>query len=327
MRSINKYLLFLAVLSALLLCSSCGGRKMLSFDHPYDDYYEKNHRNETEQTGMAEDLAVISKEDQTDPDYQSEDYADLLINDDKKEVITSYHCFDKLYPASITKVMTALLTMEYIESGKGSWDDEITLDHNVILNDAQAVASTLSSGDTVKVSEVFHTLLIKSANDCAVILAEYVSGSEEKFVQKMNRKAKKLGATHTHFMNTNGLHDDDHYTTAYDLYLIFREAAKRSVFVDTVSMQDYTMVYTNSRGTNVSEYMESTNHYLLNEYPVPEGVTMFGGKTGTTSLAKSCLILMTENKAGNRFFSIVLGAPNKEELYQSMTALLEKIPN
>ena len=87
------------------------------------------------------------------------------------------------------------------------------------------------------------------------------------------------------------------------------------------------MTYVNAAGQEVREYMQSTNYYLLNEYPVPEGVIMYGGKTGTTSVAKSCLILMTENTAGERFFSVVLGAEDKSALYHSMTRLLEKTTN
>lgn len=289
----------------------------------YESYYVKELKEEkSEISGMAEDLAVLSREDETDPDYQSEDYADLLINDTANEIMESYRCFEQVYPASITKVMTALLTLE-----KGNFDDVITLDHDIVLEENGAVLSTLSKGATVTVDQVFHTMMIKSANDCAVILAEYIAGSQEAFVGLMNEKAKELGATHTHFENTNGLHEDTHYTTAYDLYLIFREAVKYDTFVDTVSMKDYTMTYVNAAGQEVREYMQNTNYYLLNEYPVPEGVVMYGGKTGTTSAAKSCLILMTENTKGERFFSVVMGAEDKSALYHSMTRLLEKTTN
>ena len=209
----------------------------------------------------------------------------------------------------------------------GNMDDEITLKHDINLTENGAVISTLTKGDTVTVGQVFHTMLIKSANDCAVILAEYVAGSESKFIDMMNAKAKELGATHTHFVNPNGLHDNNHYTTAYDLYLIFKEAVKYDTFVDTVSSKDYTMTYTTPKKTQINEYMQSTNYYLLNEFPVPEGVVMYGGKTGTTSMAKSCLILMTKNKKGERFFSVVLGAETKDMLYSSMSQLLEKTAN
>lgn len=307
---------------AAALCSGCSTAPFKITDS-FASYYAKNKEEVgSDLKGMASDLAVLSDSEATDPNYQSNDYADLLINDSTNEVLESYHCFDRLYPASITKVMTALLTLEH-----GNMDDEITLKHDINLTENGAVISTLTKGDTVTVGQVFHTMLIKSANDCAVILAEYVAGSESKFIDMMNAKAKELGATHTHFVNPNGLHDNNHYTTAYDLYLIFKEAVKYDTFVDTVSSKDYTMTYTTPNKTQINEYMQSTNYYLLNEFPVPEGVVMYGGKTGTTSMAKSCLILMTKNKKGERFFSVVLGAETKDMLYSSMSQLLEKTAN
>lgn len=289
----------------------------------YDSYYEKQEKSESQDLqGMAKDLAVLSADEQNTAGYQSSDYADLLINDSTNEVIKSYRCFERVYPASVTKIMTALLVLE-----NGDLDDEVTLDHDVELGEDGAVASTLSKGDTVSVDDLFHGLLVKSANDCAVILAEYIAGSEEAFVDMMNKRAKELGATHTHFANSHGLHDDDHYTTAYDLYLIFKEVVKYDTFIDTASLKDYTMTYVTEDGREVSEYMQSTDEFLLNTYPVPDGVTLYGGKTGTTSMAKSCLILMTENEAGERFFSVVMGAATHEDLYSSMTELLENIVN
>lgn len=289
----------------------------------YDSYYEKQKKNETQDLqGMAKDLAVLSADEQNTPGYQSSDYADLLINDSTNEVIKSYRCFERVYPASVTKIMTALIVLE-----NGNLDDEVTLEHDIDLGEDGAVASTLSKGDTVSVDDLFHGLLVKSANDCAVILAEYIAGSEEAFVDMMNERAKELGATHTHFANSHGLHNDNHYTTAYDLYLIFKEVVKYDTFLDTASLKDYTMTYVTADGREVSEYMQSTDEFLLNTYPVPDGVTLYGGKTGTTSMAKSCLILMTENEAGERFFSVVMGAETHEDLYSSMTELLENIVN
>ncbi|MBQ9157180.1 MAG: D-alanyl-D-alanine carboxypeptidase [Eubacterium sp.] len=315
--------LIVLILVCSLIFGGCGKHSPLYLEDSYQDYYKKNKTEvSSDVEGMAEDLAVISPENESDPDYHSNDYANLLVNDTRAEVVESYRCFEKIYPASTTKIMTALLTLEHAD-----FDDKITLDHNIVLTEDGAVISTLSRGDTVTVDEVFHTMLIKSANDCAVILAEYLAGSVEAFADMMNEKARELGATHTHFVNPNGLHDDDHYSTAYDLYLIFRAAVQYDKFVNTVSMKDYQMTYINSAGQSVGEYMTSTNHYLVNEYPVPEGVIMYGGKTGTTTAARSCLILMTENENGERFFSLVLGAKTKGDLYESMTNLLEKTVN
>lgn len=312
----------LCLLLALTMFSVSGCVKNpFTLQDSYEDYYQEEKKAEKEEIrGMADDLAVVDREEQNTPGYQSGDYADLLINDSTNEIITSYRCFEKVYPASITKIMTALLVLE-----KGDLDEEIVLDHDIVLTEDGAVVSTLSKGDTVTVDEVFHGMLVKSANDCAVILAEYIAGSEEAFVEMMNERAKELGATHTHFMNPHGLHDDEHYTTAYDLYLIFNAVTRYDAFMDTVSLKDYTMTYTKPDGREVSEYMQSTNYYLLNTYPVPEGVAMYGGKTGTTSMAKSCLIVMTENNDGEKFFSVVLGAETKEDLYNSMSQLLEKV--
>ncbi|MCI5945265.1 MAG: serine hydrolase [Eubacterium sp.] len=326
MRQNRKKKAFLRILSLLtvicFLITGCG-KNPFTLEKTYEEYYQESQKEEDSGLeGMAANLAVLPAEEQNTSGYYSNDYADLLINDTANEVIESYRCFEKVYPASITKIMTALLTLEH-----GNLDDTITLEHDTVVAEDGAVISTLSKGDTVTVSQVFHTMMIKSANDCAVILAEYVAGSEEKFIDMMNERAKELGATHTHFANTNGLHSPEHFTTAYDLYLIFKEAVKHETFVDTVSMKDFTMTYVNAQGHEVKEYMESTNYYLLNNYPIPTGVVMYGGKTGTTSMAKSCLILMTENDDGERFFSVVLGAKTKEDLYHSMTDLLEKTVN
>ena len=320
----KKRILLRCIIVSFLLSFSCGCQGMkVSYEDRFEDYYEETRLEQGEQEkGMAENLAVLSEEDDQAFAMESKDYADLLINDTTNTVITSYHCFDKIYPASITKIMTALLTLE-----NGKLSDEITLKHDTQVTEDGAVISTLTQGDTVTVEEVLKTMLVKSANDCAVILAEYIGGSTEDFVAMMNARAKELGATHTHFVNPNGLHDDDHYTTAYDLYLIFKEVVQYDTFVDIVSMKDHTMIYQNRYGKEVYEYMQSTNHYLLNEYPVPDGVIMYGGKTGTTSMANSCLILLTENEQGERFFSLVLGAKTKEDLYDSMTRLLEKTTN
>lgn len=321
-RWLSNVSLFLLLCFCACLCAGCG-KTSFTLQNTFEEYYENNKAiSHSELKGMAEDLAVLSKEEDIAFAMNVKDYANLLINDTKNEVVTSYQCFQKVYPASITKIMTALLILE-----NGNLSDKITLKKDIILSEDGAVISTLSKGATVSVEEVLKTMLVKSANDCSIILAEYLCGDTEAFVDQMNKRAEELGATHTHFVNPNGLHDDNHYTTAYDLYLIFKEVIKYDIFVDIVSMKDYTMTYTNRNGYEIKEYMQSTNHYLLNEYPVPDGVLLYGGKTGTTSMANSCLILLSENEKKERFISVVLGSKTKEDLYRSMTDLLEKINN
>lgn len=267
--------------------------------------------------GMANEIAVIPVGEDTDNSFSANVKAALTINDDTDEVLLSYHAFDKLYPASITKVMTALLTME-----RADFEDEVTLSHDITFNEGNVVRSTLKKGDTVTVEGLFNALLVSSDNDCAVILAEHIAGSVDEFVKMMNKKAIELGATQSHFANANGLHDENHYTTAYDLYLIFREAMKYDRFLNTISQKDYTLEYKNSQGYGLEEYKLSTNAYFNDTYPIPTGIEIVGGKTGTTSMAKSCLILYTKNKQDETIISVVLGAETKNLLYQTMSDLI-----
>ena len=204
------------ILMLAILCVNLSGciQNPFQITNSYESYYSSQEEKETEGLeGMAADLAVLDADHENTAGYQSSDYADLLINDSTNEVMKSYRCFERVYPASITKIMTALLVLE-----NGNLDDEITLDHDIELNEDGAVVTTLSKGDTVTVNEAFHGLLVKSANDCAVILAEYIAGSEEKFVDMMNERAKELGATHTHFANPHGLHEAGlpHVSGAHD---------------------------------------------------------------------------------------------------------------
>jgi D-alanyl-D-alanine carboxypeptidase (penicillin-binding protein 5/6) len=311
-----------AVLLSLLLLALTvlgGCQKQETTLPSYKKHYEEVRANYTVEgcDGMAKDLAVVSLADATDSAFSQNVKAALTVNEDTQEVLLSYHSFDKMYPASITKVMTALLTLE-----NGNFEEEVTLTHDITFDEGNVVRSTLKKGDTVTVEGLFNALLVASDNDCAVILAEYLAGSVEKFTEMMNARAKELGATHTHFANANGLHDANHYTTAYDLYLIFREAANYDRFLNTVGQKDYTLEYTSSQGYAVEEYMSSTNAYFHNTYPIPTGVTVVGGKTGTTSIAKSCLILMTKNQEGETMISVVLGAETKDVLYETMSDLI-----
>ncbi len=309
---VRSFLLFLLCLFCL---SGCNDNKLNDYESHYEeeksDYLGMIHQ------GMAEELAVIPLGKETDAGFSANVKAALTINDDKDEVLLSYHAYDRLYPASITKVMTALITME-----QADFEAEVTLSHDITFNEGNVVRSMLKKGDTVTVEGLFNALLVSSDNDCAVILAEHIAGSVENFTKIMNDRARELGATQTHFVNANGLHHEEHYTTAYDLYLIFREAMKHERFLTTVSQKDYTLEYKNGQGYGLEEYKLSTNAYFNNTYPIPTGIDIVGGKTGTTSVAKSCLILYTKNKQEETIISVVLGAETKGTLYRTMSELI-----
>ena len=158
-------------------------------------------------------------------------------------------------------------------------------------------------------------------------IAEHIAGSEEKFVGMMNRRARELMANNTHFVNSNGLHDENHYTTAYDLYLIFNECIKNDEFVNIIQNEAYTAVYTGTDGSVKETVFKPTNLYAKGEAEKPQNVTIIGGKTGTTEEAGYCLLLLEKDSHDNSYISIVMGASDKPALYADMTSLIQAIPD
>ncbi len=265
----------------------------------------------------ASDYAVIPKESAGTRSFG----ARLCINNTTNEVICNESPFESIYPASITKIMTALLVLE-----RGKLSDTVTVTEEINLNDPMAVKLGLKVGDTLTVDTLMHGMLITSANDCAVILARYVSGNEAAFVEAMNQRAWELGATHTHFTNPHGLHNADHYTTAYDLYLIFRELIKHPEFRQIAELPAYTVQYTDGGGNPVEVSIRSSNGYISGAYEEPEGVTVLAGKTGTTNEAGKCLILLASDEKGQEYILVLCGASGQDSLYYQMQEMLETIP-
>ena len=141
----------------------------------------------------------------------------------------------------------------------------------------------------------------------------------------MNERARQLGATQTHFKNPSGLSDPEHYTTAYDLYLIFNEAMKLPKFREIIGSDSYTASYTNAQGGSVSKIWKVGNWYQNGETETPEGLTVLGGKTGTTQAAGYCLIMAEQDEEGKEYISVVLKAGNRQGLYKNMTNIITKI--
>ena len=175
--------------------------------------------------------------------------------------------------------------------------------------------------------QALHLLLIYSANDAAVMIAENVGGSVENFVQMMNAEAKRLGATGTNFVNTNGLSNDNHYTTAYDMYLIFNEALKYDTFTEIINMANYSTVYHDQNGAEKDITVNSTNMYLQQVQTAPSGVTVIGGKTGTTNAAGHCLIIMVRDTSGRPYVAVIMKSYDEDALYKQMNELLALVPS
>lgn len=242
-----------------------------------------------------------------------------LFNVEKKQVMFGDQMFEKVYPASITKIMTAILAVKY-----GNMDDTVTItDADITLEEGSQMVG-FAAGDTVTMDELFHGLLVYSGNDCAMAIARHIGGTVEQFVDMMNTEARSLGATGTHFVSPHGLHDENHYTTVYDIYLMLNEALTYPYFVETMQLGNYTISYQRGEET-LTARLDATDHYLTGEESAPNGVTVLGGKTGTTSAAGSCLAILSQNRYGEPYISIVMKALNKVYLYQDMNTLLAQI--
>jgi len=236
------------------------------------------------------------------------------------KVIYAKNIHDKLNPASLTKILTALCALKY-----GNPDDVLTATENVYISEAGAVKFGLVAGDTMTMDQALYVLLLRSANDVALMIAEHVGGSVEEFVEMMNDTANSLGATNSHFANPNGLTDPNHYTTVYDLYLICNEAVKYDKITEIIQTSSYTSVYHDANGRDKSIDVANTNAYIKGEIPSPDNVTVIGGKTGTTNAAGNCLVVYARDNSGNPYISIILQSIDRTTMYTEMTDLLSEI--
>lgn len=280
--------------------------------------YEKNYNRSLYQGSFfAQDLCVAANDVQLDG-FEDEDtlYGAGLFDLENRSVVYGYHLYDRLYPASTTKIMTAYLALKY-----GNVNDVVTVSEHATDFNWDEVTSGLRTGDQVTLYDLICGLLLRSGNDCGTAIAEHISGSEEAFAELMNTEAAQLGATGTHFVNPHGLHDENHYTTAYDLYLIFNECVKNETFMEIISMDSYTGTLTGADGTTRAETWIPSNYYSNGTTQAPDGVRVFGGKTGTTDQAGCCVILYSEDLENHPYISVIMGAEDKNFLYQEMNRL------
>lgn len=232
--------------------------------------------------------------------------AALLADPDTDEILYEQDAHERLYPASVTKIMTCLLVLEAIENGK--------LSRNTVLTASEAAITAvppdgsnvgIQVGEELPVDELLYCIMLSSANEGCNILAEAVDGSIEAFVEHMNQKARDLGCEDTNFRNANGLPDVNHYTTAWDLYLITKEARTHADFMPLVDT-----IYHQVPATNMSEPRELyTTNYLISSYKTNYYIYQgaHGIKTGSTSAAGYCLV-SSATKNDRNVLSVVLGA-------------------
>lgn len=276
-------------------------------------------------SGLASENVVIPYDSYVFDESANEYSAGLLVNQTTNSVVCAVNPHKKIYPASMTKIMTAIIVMDAIKNGQISISDTVVIKKKIEFNEDDVAVLGLQPGDYITVNELLHGLLISSYNDCAVVLARYVADSTGNFVELMNNKAAELGATNTHFVNPHGLHDNRHYTTPYDLYLIFKEFLQYDTLLNIDSKSTYTLVL--YREDEKMEFeLTATNAFLSNSFDMPTGYSITGWKTGTTERAGACIILeFVSEETGERYICLVSNAKDHESLYQSVQDMLKQI--
>lgn len=311
--------LFLLLLACCLLGSGCGQKSAV--DPSFYDELVLKKRYESVRTvermdGMAEDAALL----QDLPSRPAVDAgAALLVSETEKKVLFAQNPTAKIYPASMTKCMTALLVLERVSDlGEKATVTKEAFDG--LTEDASL--ADLEAGGIYTVRDILYALLLPSGNEAANVLAIHVAGSVEAFARLMNERALDLGMLNTHFQNPHGLHDPNHYTTVYDLYLLFRKVTALPEFLEIIGTAEYRLSWEKG-GAVKTGVIRTTNSFLRRFTEPPEGMTVIGGKTGYTAEAGRCLILLSTDEKGSRYISVVARARNYDGAYQVTNALLE----
>ena len=235
--------------------------------------------------------------------------AAVLVDLDAGRVLYGYNMDAERAPASLTKVMTVLLALEAVDSGRVSLDEMIVAQDDCLegLEDDSST-SGIAPGVVISMKDLLYCALLQSANEACNIIGRYIGGSISGFVDQMNRKAEQLGCQHTHFVNTNGLPAENHYSSAYDQYLIFAEAMKHPLFMEISNAASYsadcTAVNNGEPIGNSNALINITSIYSNGGRYLYEGAS--GGKTGYTRAAGYCLI-STAPRNGVRLLAVAMG--------------------
>ncbi len=236
--------------------------------------------------------------------------AAILVDAKTGEILYDRNMHDRRMPASITKVMTCLLALEYAQEN-GCMEDVVTVNQSALAGmDPEGSTQNLQPDEELVFRDLVYCSMIASANEACNVLAEYIAGSVEAFVALMNERAADIGMKDTHFANTHGLPDDAHYSTAYDIYLLCLEAMKNQQFMEIAHTETYTVPPTNKRPEGRT--LNTTNR-LISKKISPEYIYPYarGIKTGHTNDAGYCLASSAE-KDGLALISVVLGAEREE---------------
>lgn len=312
------------VLSIIVVFLLGGCQKYSDHFFSYDDTFSSSSYDSGDNLSthdfFAKDLVIIPKDDVI-LDYSLESEAALSVDNTNLQVLYSKNAYGQVYPASLTKLATALVALR-----RGELTDTVTIGYNAThLGDPHAKTCGFVEGDQITLDALLYSMLIYSGNDASIAIAEHLAGSEEQFAKLMNEEAIRVGAVHSSFVNSHGLHDENHYTTPYDIYLIFDELIQYDIFRTIISSSSFTAQYKDSNNNDKEKTFQTTNLYLKGEKDTPEGSQIIGGKTGTTSKAGNCLILLSKDTMDNECISLIMKAKGETMLYSDMTQLLTKV--
>ncbi|KXZ39937.1 D-alanyl-D-alanine carboxypeptidase (penicillin-binding protein 5/6) [Alkalithermobacter thermoalcaliphilus JW-YL-7 = DSM 7308] len=234
----------------------------------------------------------------------------ILIDGKSGQIIYEKNAHEKLPPASVTKIMTLLLIMEALDEGRIKLDDKVTISEKAANMGGSQLY--LEPGEVKDVETLIKGIAVASGNDASVAMAEFIYGSEEVFVNKMNERAKELGMTNTNFVNTNGLPVENHYTTAYDIALMSKELLKHE------SIHKYLTIWMEEIivGKNQKKFGLVNTNKLIRFYKGANGI-----KTGFTAEAKYCLSASAQ-RDNLLLIAVVLGSPTSKERFSDASTLL-----
>lgn len=253
---------------------------------------------------MLFNTVVFAEKTQSD-DIDAKAY--ILIEQSTGRVLAENNADEQLPIASVTKIMTMLLIMEAIEDGKTSFDDLVTVSENAMSYGGSTMF--LETGEQLPVHDMLKGIAVASANDGCVAMAEHLTGSETAFVEEMNKRAKELGMKNTNFLNTNGLDEDGHYSSARDVALMSRE------LLNHPKITEYTSIWTDE--LRDGKFQLANTNKLIRFYTGANGL-----KTGSTSQALCCLSASAK-RDGMQLIAVVLGAPTSDKRFSSAKSLLD----
>lgn len=323
--SFKKYKIknIFALLCTIVLLSSCKSVRV-NYDSSrlLSNLYVANES--TFADGTAKYIVIPNAlEEQVVNNIGADGYFIASVNRFSSAFTKFHNPYKRLPMASLTKLMTALIVLENCPD----LNKEFFVSTDAVDLEKDVSKANLRSGDKLSIKDLLYGLLVPSGNDAAMCLAENVFGNYDNFIIAMNNEAERIGAVNTHFANPHGLDSEYHFTTAYDMFLIIRELMKYPIFKEITSTKEYMSNIIQSDGTVRTETWLTTNYFVTEELLMSSNVSLEGTKTGNTTNAGNCLVLVvTEIKSGVKYISVVLNAKSKRNSYYNSNALLSSIP-